>query len=155
MKLVWLDAHLDLKEKVEDHVSHDVVVRQLVEEGLFEPGEIYFVGITEVDYDEQGFLESNDFNIYRADELTQFLADYDFSEACYLSIDIDVLTEGEAPGTGYTDGRLSMEEVEKTVEKLKPKHADLVEVAPSLDQKNVTVRNAKTVLNKVVEAVDF
>jgi len=155
MKLVWLDAHLDLKEKVEDHISHDVVVRQLVNEGLFEPEEIYFVGITEIDHDEEEFLESGGFNLYSPEELTQFLADYGSEEPCYLSVDIDVLSKENAPGTGYTDGQLSMEQVEKVVKKSTPQYADLVEVAPTLDIENTTVENAQRIVETLVSTVDF
>lgn len=150
LELVWLDAHLDLKEKVGDNVSHDVVVRQLVDEGLFEPEEITFVGVTEIDYDEEDFLNSNGFNVYMADELSKFLNEHESDKPCYLSIDIDVLKESQAPGTGYTDGRLAMSEVQKAVEKLNLRYADLVEVAPPFDENNKTVKNAKKILRKLV-----
>jgi len=153
MQLIWLDAHLDLKEKVEGHVSHDVVVRQLVEEGLFTPDEIYFVGITCIDHDEQNFLDEYDFNVYSPDELSEFIEEYPSGEACYLSVDIDALNEDQAPGTGYTDGRMSLEEVEKAVKKLRPSHADLVEVAPSLDENQKTVNNAREILQTLIRRV--
>ena len=153
MKLVWLDAHLDLKEKVDDYVSHDVVVRQLVEEGLFTPGEIYFVGVTCIDHDEQNFLEEHDFNIYRPDELSKFIGEYQSNDSCYLSVDIDALGEDQAPGTGYTDGQMSLEQVKKTIENLQVSHADLVEVAPSLDENRKTVNNARKILKALIRRV--
>ncbi|MFB6346224.1 MAG: DUF2267 domain-containing protein, partial [bacterium] len=54
MQLVWLDAHLDMKEKVDNHVSHDVVVRELLKRG-FTPEDIWLVGITRVDDDEDAY----------------------------------------------------------------------------------------------------
>lgn len=155
MSLVWLDAHLDLKEKVGENVSHDVVVRQLVEEGLFEPEDIYFVGITEIDHDEENFLEEHDFKFYESDELSQFLEEYESDGPCYLSIDIDVLNEKEAPGTGYPDGQLTVTRVQEVVRKVKPVYADIVEVAPSLDIENTAVQNAETILETLVSTVDF
>ncbi|MFO7793520.1 MAG: arginase family protein [Candidatus Nanohaloarchaea archaeon] len=148
MKLVWLDAHLDIKEKVDGHVSHDVVVRQLVEEGLFEPEEIYFVGITEIDHDEEGFLEEHDFNFYRPEELDDFIAE--FEGMSYLSIDIDVLQEELAPGTGYPDGKLDLQQVLEVVEAVEPVHADIVEVAPCLDHKGKTVEASRKVLERII-----
>ena len=151
MKLVWLDAHLDIKEKVDEHVSHDVVVRQLVEEGLFEPEEIYFVGITKIDHDEEEFLEERDFNFYRPEELDKFIAE--FEGISYLSIDIDVLRESLAPGTGYPDGKLDLQQVLEVVEAVEPVHADIVEVAPCLDREGKTVEASREILKELVNGL--
>lgn len=149
LKLVWLDAHLDLKEKVDEHVSHDVVVRQLVEEGLFEPEDIYFVGITEIDHDEEELLEENNFNFYRPEELEDFITE--FEGEAYLSIDIDVLQENVAPGTGYPDGKLDLHQVLEVVQAFEPVHADIVEVAPCLDREGKTVEASRKILEELVE----
>ncbi len=151
LKLIWLDAHLDIKEKVDDHVSHDVVIRQLVEEGLFEPEEVYFVGITEIDHDEEEFLEQNNFNFYRSDEVNDFIEE--FEESAYLSIDIDVLQEELAPGTGYPDGELTTQQVLEVVQAVEPVHADIVEVAPCLDHEGETVKASKRILAEVVNSL--
>lgn len=149
LKLVWLDAHLDLKKKVDGHISHDVVIRELVEDGVFEPEEIFFVGVARTDHDEEKMLEEHDFNVYTPEELPKFLDEYDSTNLCYLSIDIDVLSKDEAPGTGYPDGQLSIEDVEKVINNTCPRYADLVEVAPSLDKDNTTLQNAKTIVRKL------
>ena len=151
MKLVWLDAHLDVKEKVGDHVSHDVVVRQLVEEDIFDPEEIYFAGITKIDHDEEDFLENNNFNFYRPDELEEFLQE--FEGEAFLSIDIDVLKEELAPGTGYPDGKLDLEQVLKVIRGLQVVHGDIVEVAPCLDQEGKTVEASRMILEELVMKV--
>ena len=153
MKLVWLDAHLDLKEKVDDHVSHDVIVRELIDNGFSEE-EIIFVGVTEIDHDEEEFLEGRDFEIYRPDELEEFL-DKEIDGDFYLSVDIDVLKEGKAPGTGYPDGELDIEEVEEVIEKVGPVHADLVEVAPSLDIDGRTIESAQVLVHTLVSELVF
>jgi len=36
MQLVWLDSHLDIKEKVGNHISHDVVVLELLKNTVFQ-----------------------------------------------------------------------------------------------------------------------
>jgi arginase family enzyme len=152
LKLVWLDAHLDLKERVGDHVSHDVVVRELLEHGFSEE-DIVFLGITEIDHDEEMFLETRDFTIYRAGEVSQALEKEQFKGPVYLSVDIDVIRQSEAPGTGYRDGRLGLDQVLEVIESVNPDHADLVEVAPSLDTKNTTVENSQTILKQLIEHV--
>ncbi len=146
LKLVWLDSHLDLKEKVENHVSHDVVVRELLRHGFSEE-EIYLVGITQIDGDEEQFMHGSNLNIYRSSELDKFLREFKEDEQpVYLSVDIDVLKEQLAPGTGYTDGELGIDSVRKVIEAVEPDHGDLVEVAPPLDIENKTLKNSKKIL---------
>jgi len=152
MELVWLDSHLDLKEKVDGHVSHDVVVRELLESG-FSEDEITFVGITRIDEDEEEFLENHDLTVYMADEVSEFLEEYGSEGKVYLSVDIDVLKESEAPGTGYPDGQLSMQQVEKVVEKVSPDYSDLVEVALPFDEDERTVNNARNILSQLLQVV--
>jgi arginase family enzyme len=151
LKLVWLDAHLDLKEKIGEHVSHDVVVRELLESG-FDEDEIVFVGVTRKDQDEEEFLKDRDLEIYGPDELEEFKREFDWDEQpIYLSIDIDVLSEEEAPGTGYPDGELSVGEVKEVIETVRPSHGDIVEVAPPFDEDGKTVESAQRILSKLVE----
>ncbi|MBY6293910.1 hypothetical protein GLU60_00795 [Nanohaloarchaea archaeon H01] len=152
MQLVWLDSHLDLKQKVDGHVSHDVVVRELLKSG-FSEDEITFVGFTRVDGDEEEFLSDRDLKVYKSDEVCEFIEEYESSGSVYLSIDIDVLKESEAPGTGYSDGLLSMQQVQETIEKVNPDHADLVEVAPPFDEGGKTVENAGKILSQLIQVV--
>jgi len=152
LKLVWLDAHLDLKEKVDDHVSHDVVVRELLEYGFSEE-DIIFIGINEIDHDEKEFLEDHDLTIYHSGEVDKALEKELFEGPVYLSVDIDVLKEEEAPGTGYRDGDLGLDQVLEVIESVDPDCADLVEVAPTLDQEKTTVKNARKILKKLIQHV--
>lgn len=146
LKLVWLDSHLDLKEKVGENVSHDVVARELLENG-FSEDEIFFVGITRIDEDEEEFMEDKELDIFGPGEIEEFLREFNLNEQpVYLSIDIDVLKEELAPGTGYPDGELEIGEVEKIIESVEPGFADIVEVAPPLDEEGETVVNARTIL---------
>ncbi len=151
LKLVWLDSHLDLKEKVGENISHDVVVRELLENG-FELDDIHFIGITKKDDDEKKFLEGREPRIYRPNELEKFRREFSSGEQpVYLSVDIDVLKEDEAPGTGYPDGELETEDVLDLIEYISADHGDLVEVAPPFDQDNRTVEKAQKILQKIVE----
>lgn len=149
MQLVWLDSHMDLKEKVGNHISHDVVVLELLKYG-FSDDEIWFVGVTQIDDDEKDFLKNSNFNIYHSDEFDKFLREFDSNEQpVYTSVDIDVLKEEEAPGTGYTDGEFSVEQVKKVIETVNPDYADLVEVAPPFDHKRKTIESAHTILKQL------
>lgn len=149
LELVWLDSHLDLKEKVNGHVSHDVVVRELLGTG-FEEDEIHIVGVTKADEDEEKFLEDSNLNIYRAGEIEKFQREFDSGEQpVYLSADIDALTDKEAPGTGYPDGELSINQVKDIISKVEPDHADLVEVAPPFDKQGKTVSSGQKILEKL------
>jgi arginase family enzyme len=151
LKLVWLDAHLDLKEKVDGHVSHDVVVRELLENGFTEE-EIFFVGVTRIDEDEEEYLEERDMKIYRPGEVEGFKREFKKGEhPVYLSVDIDVLEESLAPGTGYPDGEMSVSEVLDIVDAIELDHADLVEVGPVLDSEDITVENAREILSELLE----
>lgn len=147
MQLVWLDSHLDLKEKVGNHVSHDVVILELLKYG-FSDDEIWFIGTTKIDDDEKDFLKNSNFNIYHSDEFDKFLREFNISEQpVYLSADIDVLKKDLAPGTGYTDGEFTMKQVEKVIEAVDPDYADLVEVAPPFDKNGETVENAREIVS--------
>jgi agmatinase len=146
MKLVWLDAHLDLKEKVDEHVSHDVVVRELL--NYFDEDEIVFLGITRRDADEEEFLENHELEIHGAEEAVE--VSEQISGDIYLSLDIDVLREDRASGTGYPDGEMDMKQVKRVIQNLDVSHADLVEVAPPFDN-GETVENARELLLELEE----
>lgn len=149
LKLIWLDSHLDLKEKIEDNVSHDVVVRELVQE-VFDEEEIIFVGITRKDKDEKNYLEDQNLTIYNYDEIEQFLEEFKTQgNPIYLSVDIDVLKPDAAPGTGYLDGKLDFKQVKKVIETVQPNHADLVEVAPPFDKNDRTIEEARKILQVI------
>jgi arginase family enzyme len=151
LKLVWLDSHLDVKEKVGEHVSHDVVVRQLLENG-FEDDEIYLVGVTRTDEDEEKFLENHDLNIHSSEDIEKFLREFKPDEQpVYLSVDIDVLKQEIAPGTGYPDGELGLDEVKQVITSARPSFADLVEVAPPLDKQDKTVETGREIMKKLAE----
>lgn len=155
MKLVWLDAHLDLKDKVGENVSHDVVVRELLEQG-FSMNDVYFIGTKEIDEDENEFLKDKDANTFGPDELDKFLRVFGTGEQpVYLSVDIDVLKEDQAPGTGYPDGELEVEDVLSIVEEVGPEFSDLVEVAPTLDEEEKTQENAQKILEKLLDETEL
>ena len=70
-------------------------------------------------------------------------------------MDIDVLKEDQAPGTGYPDGELEVEDVLSIVEEVKPEFSDLVEVAPTLDEEEKTQENAQKILEKLLDETEL
>jgi agmatinase len=154
MELVWMDAHMDLKQKLDSHVSHDVVVRELIQQNLFTPDEVTFVGTTRIDKDEEEFLQDHEIDIYEPDDIEEFRREFDKNEQPrYLSIDIDVLEKSSAPGTGYPDGELSLEQVKTLIHQVSPTHGDIVEVAPELDNKGKTTNNAEAILAQLLKTL--
>jgi agmatinase len=154
MELVWMDAHMDLKQKLDSHVSHDVVVRELIQQNLFTPDEVTFVGTTRIDKDEEEFLQDHEIDIYESDDIEEFRREFDKNEQpIYLSIDIDVLKKSSAPGTGYPDGELSLEQVKTLIHQVSPTHGDIVEVAPELDNKGKTTNNAEAILAQLLKTL--
>lgn len=147
LRLVWLDAHLDLKNKIDENISHDVVVRQLLEDG-FEQKDIWLVGITEIDHDEEEFLKNHEnLRVFKHDELEEFQREFKKNEQpVYLSADIDVLN---VEGTGYPDGKLELDQALQIIQEVQPTFADLVEVAPPFDKDGETVEKGVKILEEL------
>ncbi|MDZ7687192.1 MAG: agmatinase [Halobacteriales archaeon] len=91
--VVFFDAHLDLKDEFEGTAySHACVARRAVEDGR----DVFIVGVREGSRAEWEFADGND-------EVTVLGFDnFDASEfdAPYVSVDLDVLDPGYAPGVG-------------------------------------------------------
>ncbi|MFB6100310.1 MAG: arginase family protein, partial [Candidatus Nanohalobium sp.] len=92
--------------------------------------------------------------VYGADEVSEFVGEYSSRHPTYLSVDIDMLKESEAVGTGYPDGQLSMKQVYEVIREVHPDHADLVEVAPEFDENGKTVGNARDILERLIQVVN-
>lgn len=124
--VVVFDAHLDLKDEFEgDAYSHACVARRAAEDGR----DVHLVGVREGSGDEWGYAEESE-NVY-VHELDRFDADL---EAPYVSVDLDVLDPGYAPGVGTPVPRgVSPQPLFDAVRSLAP-HAvgfDVVEACPA------------------------
>ena len=124
--VVVFDAHLDLKDEFEgDTYSHACVARRAAEEGR----DVHIVGAREGSGDEWGYAEESQ-NVYLHD-IDGF--DPDLKEP-YVSVDLDVLDPGYAPGVGTpVPGGASPDELFGGVRSLAP-HAvgfDVVEACPA------------------------
>jgi len=91
--VVLFDAHLDLKDEFEGSaLSHACVARRAAEDGR----EVYVVGAREGSRDEWEYAEkARNVHLRSFDEFTA--AEFD---APYVSVDLDVLDPGYAPGVG-------------------------------------------------------
>ncbi|MDY6771309.1 MAG: arginase family protein [Candidatus Nanohaloarchaea archaeon] len=165
LKLVWIDAHYDLKEvRLDEGVPHDAVIRALLDDGL-DLEDILFAGVRESDPDEDDFLLQRQTNELSVDEIEgnsqgalQDLVDERLtpgSDPVYVSVDIDVLDADRVPGTTFPsqDG-VSLEAAEKLVRSFKDYNIvgwDLVEIAPSLDQGGKTLEAGRTLLDTMLD----
>ncbi len=144
LSLVWLDSHLDAKQPVDGHASHDVVVRGLVEESVFDPEEVFCVGTTSIDEDEKELYSQ--LSVFGPEDVSK--AAGSVSGPVYVSFDIDAV---DISGTGYPDGELTIDECRQLVKDLDVQHADLVEVAPPLNRDAVTAgRRALSLLSRAL-----
>lgn len=150
--VLWLDAHPDLCDEFNgSDLSHACVLRRGLESGLVER-DVCLVGLRSWEEQEIELIENGGLNVYTAAEVAErgikavaadvrrVLAE---CEAIHLSVDIDCLDPGFAPGTGIPDsGGLSPRDVItvlKSLQGLPLVGLDLVEVAPPLDPSEATV----------------
>ncbi|MCX2819245.1 agmatinase [Haladaptatus sp. F3-133] len=125
--VVIFDAHLDLKEEFEGSAySHACVARRAVEDGR----DVYIVGAREASRDEWGYAEeSRNVHLRSFDRLMP--AEFD---APYVSVDLDVLDPGYAPGVGTPVPRgVSTDVLFDAVRSLAPRAVgfDTVEACPA------------------------
>ncbi len=150
--VLWLDAHPDLcDEFAGSKLSHACVLRRALEAGL-RSRDVCMVGLRSWEDQEVDLIENGGLNVYTAAQLTErgtkaVAADVrrvlTGCDAIHISVDIDCLDPGFAPGTGIPDsGGLSPRDVItllKSLEGLSLAGLDLVEVAPPLDPSEATV----------------
>jgi len=167
LRVVWIDAHYDLKEpRMDAGVPHDAVVRALVDDGAFTIDEFCFIGVRESDPDEDEYLLEHETIEPSQDKLLEIdtrdiaytiqdLLEMDEDTPVYISIDIDAIDAASVPGTTFpsADG-LRPKEVERLVRGLSQCNvvgADLVEVAPALDEDERTQEYAAGVLDELID----
>jgi agmatinase len=166
LKVCWIDAHLDLKKvRIKQGIPHDAVVRALCKK-RFNLGDFCFLGARERDPDEAAFLEDQNTATIGINELRNAFKDglkhsvqqklgAGRSTPLYLSVDVDVLDQSAAPGTTFpsSDG-LQPDELEQLLHLLGDFNivgADLVELAPPLDENRKTIKHARSVLQQLLD----
>ncbi|MFA6627899.1 MAG: agmatinase [Bacilli bacterium] len=150
--LIHCDAHADLCDIYDNNqYSHASVNRRAIDAG-FTHQDIAYVGIRSWELEEVAFMNKNAHHYYPMatieqlglhcviDELKEYFAAYD---VVYLSLDIDIIDPAFAPGTGtpeaggFTSGGI-LKFIRSLVWNLPVQAMDIVEVAPPLDQNDIT-----------------
>jgi agmatinase len=151
--LVHFDAHLDTWDTYFNApYTHGTPFRRAWEEGLLHAGHTMHVGIRGSLYSERDLREDADmgFSIVHARDMDRLGADRVIEmihervgdAPVYISIDIDVLDPGFAPGTGTPEaGGLTSRELLAMVRGFDGAHViggDIVEVSPPYDHAEIT-----------------
>jgi agmatinase len=153
LALVHFDAHLDTWDTYYDApYTHGTPFRRAWEEGLLDPEHTMHVGIRGSLYSEQdladdasmGFkiVHAREMDRLGADRVVEMVRDRVGTAPVYISIDIDVLEPGLAPGTGTPEaGGLTSRELLTIVRGFAGTNVvggDIVEVSPPYDHAEVT-----------------
>ncbi len=151
--LVHFDAHLDTWDTYFDApYTHGTPFRRAWEEGLLDADRTMHVGIrgslySEADLREDaemGFaiVHARDMDRLGADRVIEMIRERVGDAPVHISIDIDVLDPGFAPGTGTPEaGGLTSRELLAMVRGFDGAHvvgADVVEVSPPYDHAEIT-----------------
>lgn len=151
--LVHFDAHLDTWDTYfQAPYTHGSPFRRAWEEGLLDAGRTMHVGIrgslySEKDLDEDaqmGFsiVHARDMDRLGADRVVEMIRERVGDAPVYISIDIDVLDPGFAPGTGTPEaGGLTSRELLAIVRGFAGANVvagDVVEVCPPYDHAEIT-----------------
>lgn len=151
--LVHFDAHLDTWDTYFDApFTHGTPFRRAWQEGLLDAGHTMHVGIRGSLYSRDDLAEdatmgfsivpARDLDRLGADRVVEMIRDRVGDAPVYISIDIDVLDPGFAPGTGTPEaGGLTSRELLAMVRGFAGANvvgADVVEVSPPYDHAEVT-----------------
>lgn len=156
--LVVFDAHPDCVNEFSPP-THEDFIRNLVEEKTLKSTNLLLIGLRNIDPIEEEFLKDKKIktilmkDIKNLENTTKIIESFIAPlDRIYLSIDIDVLDAKYAPGTGYPEEKgMKVEDLLFLLKKIrdtkKVGRIDLVEVNPLKDKKNITVENARKILD--------
>lgn len=157
--LVLIDTHFDTADTVAgERYNHCCPIARAVDEGGFDPEKISIIGLS-APTNPRSELEvaiEQGMNLYSLDEVVRrgpvtvareaTAAANEGSDAVYLTLDIDVLDAGAAPGTGVpTNGGLYTRELLQILGVVASEGVDavdVVETSPQMDPAGVTARMA-------------
>ncbi|MDA7747071.1 agmatinase [Psychromonas sp.] len=151
MALIHFDAHTDTYNNGSRY-DHGTMFYHAPKEGLIDPKSSIQIGIrTEYKQQNHGFnvinaLEANDLSV---DQIVSQIKATVGDKPVYLTFDIDCLDPAFAPGTGTpVCGGISSDKALKIIRGLQGINLigmDVVEVAPSYDQSEITALAAATI----------
>jgi len=158
--LIYIDAHLDLRELPAGQLSSGITVHKILQECKINPENIVYIGVREW-VNAPYYLDkakklgitvfTTDITADRIDEITQQaynIASFN-TNAVYISFDVDVLDVAFGPGVNATSsGGLTPREIFRMMRILgnQPKviAIDFVELCPPYDVANVTAQIVAT-----------
>ena len=160
--LIVFDAHPDVEAGTES-ADHECWVRKLIEENIVNKSSVFLIGLRAFSKSELRFLRENRIRYLMmkqifelgvqevCDDVMEFANGF---ESVYLSVDIDVVEPGAAPGTGYLEpGGLSAREIIYFIQRLKMlknlKRVDIVEVNPDKDFNEMTCKLAAKLVGEL------
>ena len=162
--IIHIDAHFDLCDSLNgDRLSHGSVQRRALElKNIKSTDNIFFLGIRSIERDEFVFKEKNHITVESAYDCHKFgigqIADkvvrkMNKYKKIYITLDIDCLDPGFAPGTGTPQfgglySRQVLELLEVLFERLNIIGFDVVEVAPSLDPSLTSMFAARRIITE-------
>jgi agmatinase len=159
--LILFDAHLDCLEsgKIPSNFSW---LRKLIESG-FSCSNMVLISTRNITTSEIEFLNENKILLIKMDIIEEDLEGVcdaimeraRESSGFYISIDIDSVDPGFAPGTGFLEpGGLSSRDLIYFIKRLKLlknlKGCDIVEINPSLDTRGITVKLGAKILSELI-----
>ncbi len=165
--VIWVDAHRDLLDSlINSKYSHGSSLRRSLELDNVSPENVLLIGTRYFTREEEGYVKKHGVNeIRKVDLELQSPAEnikainariHEIAsrvDNLYLSIDIDVLDPGCAPGTGtpVAGGMMGSELLGYISNIPAPIRAyDIVEVSPPLDTSGITVKVAMAVLTEIL-----
>lgn len=180
--VIWFDAHADVntEETTLSGNIHGMPLAVLLGHGhpslvsvggahlRLNPGKVAIIGARCLDAGERAFLKTKGIRVFTMHEIDRFGMRAVMEEALdrvtagtdgiHLSLDLDGLDPGEAPGVGtpvrgglsYRESHLAMEMLHETGALVS---AEVVEVNPALDQHNKTARTAVELIGSAFGSV--
>ena len=157
--IIVFDAHPDLQENHKPP-THEDYLRVLIEEGVLDKDKVILIGVRNMSKEEKEFIDEYRIKNYSMRKISfdilREVADSIMSVArhwskVYISIDIDVLDPGFAPGTGYQEpGGMTTRQLLYLIHRFKMLRnlgmADIVEVNPDKDLNGITARTGAKIV---------
>lgn len=160
--LIIFDAHPDCMVPVDKNApTHEEWLRGIIDAG-FPAKNVLLVGVRNSYVDELNFIHENKIRLVKMDSITENIADVceiimEFADRkeLYLSLDIDAVDSAFAPGTGYPEsGGLTSRQLLYVLQRMNKmknlKAVDIVEINPSKDINNSTVKLGAKILGELL-----
>tara|TARA_Y100000310_G_scaffold294100_2_gene324307 strand:- start:4652 stop:5404 length:753 start_codon:yes stop_codon:yes gene_type:complete len=157
--LIMFDAHADCMEPMEEP-THEELFRSAIEYG-FKPENVVLIGVRKIEPEEQKFLDKNKVKVFsevnsdNVQEIEDYIVGITEGKEVYVSIDIDVLDSGIAPGVNVPEiNGMIKEDLFYLLKKIFPiaKAIDVVEVVPEKDKDGKTVKIAKEIVQEFLHS---